>query len=211
MRSEVFLRKLCGTDLAFGPGCPTREGVHVDETACFSWSRDPDTGQESPEGSIGENILTTYVNTAQPLINYRTHDLVRRLNQCSCGRTWAFFKGVVLGRTDFMVTVRGTNVYQSAVENVVGQVEGASSHYELVLTRVSGLDRMSVRVEPVAQLPDDHWSELAGRIAARIHDALQVRLEVEVMAPGTLPRYELKTRRIIDQRPKDLRRALDRE
>jgi phenylacetate-CoA ligase len=196
---------------AFGPGCPTREGVHVDETSCFSWSRDPETGQEAPEGAVGENILTTYVNNAQPLINYRTHDLVRRYDQCSCGRTWAFFKGVVLGRTDFMVTVRGTNIYQSAVENVVGQAEGASHHYELVLTRVSGLDRMCVRVEPVPQLAAERWTELSRRVGDRIHDALKVRLEVEVLPPGTLPRYELKTRRIVDQRPKDIRRALDRD
>jgi hypothetical protein len=30
------------------------------------------------------------------------------------------------------------------------------------------------------------------------------------VAPETLPRYELKTKRIIDQRPKEFRRALDR-
>ncbi|MBI4479155.1 MAG: hypothetical protein HY651_03945 [Acidobacteria bacterium] len=196
---------------AFAPGCPTREGVHVDETACFSWSRDPETGQEVPEGAVGENILTTYVNTAQPLINYRTHDLVRRCNECSCGRTWAFFRGVVLGRTDYMVTVRGINVYQSAVENVIGQAEGASSHYEMVLTRVSGLDRICVRVEPLPGLPEECWEEVSRRIATQIHDALKVRLEVEVLAPRTLPRYELKTRRIVDQRPKEIRRVLERE
>lgn len=195
---------------ALAPGCPTREGVHVDETACYTWSRDPETGEETPEGFVGENIVTTYVNNAQPLINYRTHDLVRRFNKCSCGRTWEFFQGVVLGRTDFMVTVRGTNIYQSAVEVVLGQIEGASHHYELVLTRVSGLDRMCVRLEPLPQLPQDQWSEFSHRIAERIQDSLRVRLEVEVVSPGTLPRYELKTRRIIDQRPQEVRRALDR-
>lgn len=196
---------------AFAPGCPTREGVHVDEPSCFSWSRDPETGREVPEGAVGENILTTYVNNAQPLINYRTHDLVQRYNQCSCGRTWAYFKGVVLGRTDFMVTLRGTNVYQSAVENLIGQVEGVSSHYELILTRVSGLDRMCVRAEPQPEFPAERYAELARRMDEKVHDALKVRLEVEVVPPGTLPRYELKTRRIIDQRPKEVRRALDRE
>ena len=196
---------------AFGPGCPTREGVHVDESGCFAWSRDPQTGEEVPEGSVGENILTTYVNNAQPLINYRTHDLVRRYNHCSCGRTWAFLKGVVLGRTDFMATIRGTNVYQAAVENVIGLVEDLSSHYELVLTRVSGLDRMCVRAEPLAEVPPERYAEMARRIGQRIHEALKVRLEVELIPPGSLPRYELKTRRIVDQRPKEVRRALERE
>jgi phenylacetate-CoA ligase len=159
---------------------------------------------------VGENIVTTYVNNAQPLINYRTHDLVQRHQQCSCGRTWALFKGAVLGRTDFMVTVRGTNVYQSAVENVLGLVENASSHYELVLTRASGQDRMCVRVEPMAEFPEGRWAELGRDIDERIHNALKVRLEIQVLPPGTLPRYDLKTRRIIDQRPKEVRRVLER-
>ena len=196
---------------AFAPGCPTREGVHVDETSVYSWSRDPATGEEVPEGAIGENVLTTYVNAAQPLLNYRTHDLVERRNSCACGRTWALLKGVVLGRTDFMVTIRGTNVYQSAVENVIGQVEGLSSHYELVLTRVSSMDRMCVRAEPRPDLPQEKYAELSRRIDKQVHDVLKVRLEVELVAPSTLPRYELKTRRIVDQRPKEVRRALDRD
>lgn len=195
---------------AFAPSCPTQEGVHVDETGCFTWSRDPETGDEVPPDKIGENIITTYVNNAQPLINYRTHDLVERHNECACGRTWAFLKGVVLGRTDFMVTIRGTNVYQSAVENIIGHIEGLSTHYELVLTRVSGMDRICVRAEPVPQVPADQYDQLAHTAAGRIHEAIKVRLEVELVAPGTLPRYELKTRRIIDQRPKEVRRVLDR-
>jgi phenylacetate-coenzyme A ligase PaaK-like adenylate-forming protein len=44
----------------------------------------------------------------------------------------------------------------------------------------------------------------------RIHKALHVRLNCTPVAPNTLPRFELKTKRIIDQRPKELRRALDR-
>jgi phenylacetate-coenzyme A ligase PaaK-like adenylate-forming protein len=43
-----------------------------------------------------------------------------------------------------------------------------------------------------------------------VHKALHVRLKCEPVAPETLPRYELKTKRIIDQRPKEFRRALDR-
>ncbi|MCH9023967.1 MAG: hypothetical protein IH931_01415 [candidate division Zixibacteria bacterium] len=95
--------------------------------------------------------------------------------------------------------------------DVIGQVEGLSSHYELVLTRVSSMDRMCIRAEPQPELPKKKYAELSHRIDKRIHDALKVRLEVELVAPATLPRYELKTRRIVDQRPKEVRRALDRE
>lgn len=196
---------------AMAPGCSNGDGVHVNEMNCFTWSMNPATGGESAEGEIGENIVTSFANTAQPLLNYRTHDLVRRLTStCSCGRTWAKFEGSVLGRTDFMVTVRGTNVYQTAVENILNQIDNISMHYELVLTHEEGNDAMTVRFEPEPAVDESLWAGIAADAGNRIHKALHVRLRCTPVAPGSLPRFELKTKRIIDQRPKALRRALDR-
>lgn len=195
---------------AMAPGCPLGDGVHVNEMNLYSWSMDPTSQDEVPDGEIGENIVTGYGNTAQPLLNYRTHDLVRRRSTCACGRTWSKLEGSVLGRTDFMVTVRGTNVYQTAVENILNKVEGISMHYELVLTHEEGNDAMTVRFEPEASIDPANWQQLASDAGDRIHKALHVRLKVVPVAPKSLPRFELKTKRIIDQRPKELRRALDR-
>jgi len=197
---------------AMAPGCPNGDGVHLNEMNVYAWQLDPKTGREIAEGEIGENIVTSYANTAQPLLNYRTHDLVRRRSKCSCGRTWAKFEGAVLGRTDFMVTVRGTNVYQTAVENLLAEVPGVSMHYELVLTREADNDVMTVRFEPEKAIAHrrELWEKAASEAADRIHAALHVRLEVKPVEPGSLPRYELKTKRIVDQRPKEFRRALDR-
>jgi phenylacetate-CoA ligase len=196
---------------AMAPGCPLGDGVHVNEMTCYTWSMDPATGDEAAEGEIGENIVTSFANTAQPLLNYRTHDLVRRRESgCGCGRSWVKFDGAVLGRTDFMVTVRGTNVYQTAVENILSQIETISMHYELVLTHEDGNDAMTVRFEPEPEIDPAHWEPIAADASERVHKALHVRLRFMPVAPGTLPRFELKTKRIIDRRPKELRRVLDR-
>ena len=195
---------------AFAPGCPEGDGVHVNEMNVFTWSMDAASGREVGEGEIGENIITSYVNSAQPLLNYRSHDLVRRRAHCACGRTWTKLEGAVLGRTDFMVTVRGTNVYQTAVENLIGEIPEVSNSYELILTREEENDAMTVKFEPVKSIPQEKWSEVESRLSEKIHRALHVRLKCTAVAPETLPRYELKTKRIIDQRPKEFRRALDR-
>jgi phenylacetate-CoA ligase len=197
---------------AFAPGCPNGDGVHVNELDCFTWSLDPVTLEEVGEGAIGENVITSFANTAQPLLNYRTHDLVRRRSGCSCGRTWVKFEGSVLGRTDFMVTVRGTNVYQTAVEHLIGEIPEVSPAYELVLAREQDNDVMTVRFEPAKALAGNPaaWPAIEQRLSDHIHQALHVRLKCVAVAPESLPRYELKTKRIIDQRPKDFRRALDR-
>lgn len=195
---------------AFAPGCALRDGVHVNEMNVFSWSMDPATGEESAAGEIGENIISSYTYSAQPLLNYRSHDLVRRVRDCPCGCTWDKLDGVVLGRTDYMVTVRGTNVYQTAVENIIGDIEGVSPFYQLVLDREGSNDRMTVEFEPDKSVAKSDWPTLAKTIGERIQQALHVRLETKPVPPEGLPRYDLKTKRIIDNRPKELRRELDR-
>ena len=56
---------------AFAPGCAHRDGVHVNEMNVFCWSVDPDTGEEVDDGEIGENIITSYTYSGQPLLNPR--------------------------------------------------------------------------------------------------------------------------------------------
>jgi len=195
---------------AFAPGCALRDGVHVNEMSVFSWSMDPATGEECAIGEIGENIISSYTYSAQPLLNYRSHDLVRRVRDCPCGCTWDKLDGGVLGRTDYMVTVRGTNVYQSAVENIIADVDGVSPFYQLVLEREGANDRMTIEFEPDTDIAEKDYAGLAREVGKRIQAALHVRLETRPMAPGALPRYDLKTKRIVDNRPKELRRELDR-
>lgn len=200
---------------AIAPGCPARRGVHMNELNTVSWSRDPATGQPCGDGDIGENVVTTFVNNAQPLINYNTHDLVRAYSHdipCGCGRTWRYLDGVVLGRSDQMVTVRGTNVYPSAVENVLYRVAGVSQYFQIVLrhdaTRDS--DEVSVRIEPDASCSAERQREILVAAETALRAAVGLRMPVEILSPGTLPRTELKAERVVDLRPTTTRRELDR-
>ncbi len=201
---------------AMAPGCPHRHGVHMNEMNTYSWTRDPASGNAAAEGEIGENVVTTFVNSAQPLVNYDTHDLVQAYQQqipCGCGRTWRYLDGAVLGRSDHMITVRGTNVYPSAVENLLMKVPGVSSYFQLVLSwdAGSGMDQMAVRLEPTSDARHDEWDSIARRVQTMIKDNVGVRMEAEVVEPGTLPRTDLKMKRIVDLRPAEVRRALDRQ
>jgi phenylacetate-CoA ligase len=176
-------------------------GVHAIEDAVSSYVVDPASGEplEDPDG-VGEHVITSYVHFSQPFIKYRTHDLVR-LNahpDHGCGWTWAHLPGVVLGRTDFMVVIRGVNVYPTAVENLIGTVRGLTNHYELHVSRVGAMDRMLVKVEVADSSVDQETA--AATLEEVLRANLGVRLEVEVLSQGALPRYELKTKRIFDLR-----------
>ena len=101
-----------------------------------------------PYGDVGEHIVTSYIQDGQPLIKYRTHDLVRWTDQpCGCGTTWLYYPGGVLGRTDHMIIVKGVNVYPSALESLLHRVAGLSEHYELHVDRDAANDFVTVKAE----------------------------------------------------------------
>jgi phenylacetate-CoA ligase len=97
-----------------------------------------------------------------------------------------------------MVTIRGTNVYPTAVENLIGGVDGLSNYYELHISRPAAFDEMLVKVE--AATSETNRADVAERLDQHFRQSLGVRLGVEVVDTGTLPRYELKTKRIFDTR-----------
>src|SRR5207244_5118784 len=109
----------------------------------------------------GEHIVTSYIQDGQPLIKYRTHDLVRWTDQpCGCGTTWLYYPGGVLGRTDHMIIVKGVNVYPTAVEALLHRVDGLSEHYELHVTREAANDAVTVQAEAKPEIAAERYPAL---------------------------------------------------
>jgi phenylacetate-CoA ligase len=182
-------------------GCPQRIGLHLHESLYHSLIVDAQ-GQPVPDGEVGENIMTSYVQHMQPLIKYRTHDLLRWHSQpCACGRTARFYDGGVLGRTDHMLTIRGTNVYPTAVEALLSAVPALSEHYEIHASLQDNTDAVDVKVEARPGVEAARYAGLGQQMATILHEAIKVRIGVEVVPPDTLPRYELKAKRFFDHRP----------
>lgn len=195
-----------GEALFIGQSCKEwAGGVHVIEDVCHSYVVDPETGVPLVgSDEVGEHVLTSYTRFSQPFIKYRTHDLVRmdKKPDHGCGWTFAHLPGSVLGRADYMVTIRGVNVYPTAVENLIGEVDGLAAHYELHITREeSGFDRMLVKVEAHSHA-NETLADLETALNVHLRENLGVKLETEVLAADSLPRYELKSKRIFDHRAK---------
>jgi phenylacetate-CoA ligase len=137
-----------------------------------------------------------------PLIRYRTGDLVMRMpySKCSCGRTWDYFDGGIRGRSDDMKLIRGTNVYQRAVEAIVREYD-AIDEFQIVIWRKDNVqDEITVKVE-VKPEHEESAGELLpklGKDLAAAHEGL--RFNVEAVSHGTLPRFELKAKRLKDER-----------
>ena len=178
---------------AFGFACDALpEGVHVNEDEFIAEVVDAESGVPLPDGCRGELVLTNLGRVGSPVIRYRTGDLVEpRRGPCACGRTSLVLKGGVLGRVDDMVVVRGVNVFPSAVEGIVRQFPEVEE-FRVDVVETEGLAELKVTVEPsTAELS----RRLKEGVIESIRDNLHIRPVVEVVAPGTLPRFELKARR----------------
>jgi phenylacetate-CoA ligase len=178
---------------AVGVECPENPaGLHLLETEYVVEVIDPDSGQAVPPGEIGELVLTNLGRWGSPVIRYRTGDLVRIDSQpCPCGRSFIRLEGGILGRTDDMIHVRGNKLYPTALEAVIRRIPEVAE-YRVEIDRSGPLTVLRIEVEPMTAASGD----LAARVSRAIGDELLFRAEVTAVAPGTLPRFEMKARRI---------------
>jgi phenylacetate-CoA ligase len=198
---------LYGLSEIIGPGvaveCHCQDGLHVIEDHFYPEIVDPDTGQPLPEGQEGELVFTTLTKQAMPMPRFRTHDLTALIpGPCPCGRTMRRIRRIGQ-RSDDMLIIRGVNIFPSQIEAVLLDVEGTLPHYQIILTRERGLDQVEVQVEVTSQMFSDSLGALEGlqkRLANVMERVLQIRVQVALVEPRTIPRSEGKAKRVIDRR-----------
>jgi phenylacetate-CoA ligase len=175
--------------------CPEQPGtLLIMESSYLAEIIDPETTRPVERGDPGELVLTTLCRPASPLIRYRTGDLVREDTEVAekHGRHEMALKGGILGRTDDMVLVRGVNVYPSAVEEVMRTFPEVAE-YRVEISTAGPMAEVRIEVEPVA----DGDETLSKRIEAGLRSAFNLRIPVSLCPSGTLPRFEMKSRRWI--------------
>jgi len=167
-------------------------GIHIIESEFIPEVIDPQTEKEMPPGETGELVITNLGRPGFPVIRYRTGDIVRLdLQACACGRTLARFDGGLLGRTDDMLTIRGVNVYPTAIENVIRQFS-AVDEFQVTVERRQEMRHLEVQIE----VHSGHEAEeVRARVEQAIYGALSLRPTVTVAPPGALTRFEMKARR----------------
>ena len=173
----------------------TPGALHLNEAEFICEILEPGSGDTVADGERGELVVTNLGRASSPLIRYRTGDIVvRRSEPCQCGRTFAWVEGGILSRVDDMVSVRGVNVYPTAVESVVRRFHEVAEYRATVSAR-SSLRELSLEIELASGV--DGASNVAGRVAAALREALGLTVPLHVVDAGTLPRFELKARRFV--------------
>ena len=175
---------------AYGYECAEQAGLHVNESEFIVEVLDPKTLTPAVEGEL---VLTNLGRIGSPVVRYRTGDRVRVTDTpCACGRTFRRLDGGILGRLDDMLIIRGVNVFPSAIEGIVRRFP-AIDEFQIEVFRTGELEEARVHIEA---------READGRAVCRlVQEALRaslgLRLDVIPAAPRTLPRFELKARRVV--------------
>ena len=157
---------------------------------------DPET--EAPldwrEGVKGELVLTHLARDCQPLVRFRTGDIIEitAAGACACGRSTPRFR--VLGRSDDMVVVRGINVFPSAVAIALHRFPELSGEFRIELEGSAPYHRLPLAVE-LAQ-GTKATPVLATAVADAVKRQTGASAKVSLLPAATLPRTDGKTKRV---------------
>ncbi len=196
-----------GLSELFGPGvafeCPEQNGLHIWEDSYLVEIIDPATGESLGPGERGELVVTPLVKEAMPLIRYRTGDITMLLeDDCPCGRTRRIAR--FSGRVDDMLIIRGINVFPSQIEHILMALPEVGDQFMVYVDRNEHhLDEMTIHVEVKRQYFSGELADLARiqqKIVRTLRETLELRTAVQLVEPGSLPRFEGKARRVVDRR-----------
>lgn len=168
-----------------------QRGLYVNESEFIAEFTSIESGQPATEGELSELILTSLGRAGSPAIRYRTGDLVRPSWHAEGDCRFVLLAGGVLGRTDDMMIIRGVNVFPTSVEQILRSFPEVVE-YRLTAHKQGAMDALSVEIEDRLGEPQ--------RVAKELHLRLGLKVEVQIVPLGSLPRFEGKGRRFVDQR-----------
>ncbi len=195
------MRRCYGLTEMGGPiamDCEFESGIHIWADHYLVEVLNPETHESVEEGQPGELVISNLSFEVMPLLRYRTGDnVVINSDPCECNRTHPRITRF-LGRLDDMIFVSGTNVFPSQVEFMLLKHAELSENWQLVVGEKKGLHTLKIEIEPVAGAKVDE--QFVAALEKELHQCLAKKCLVEIKPMGSLPRFEGKAVRVIDQR-----------
>lgn len=97
-----------------------------------------------------------------------------------------------------MIKIKGVNIYPGQIEDLLKETPGASSEYQIRLSRsAGGRDQMLLCVEGETGMD---LAALSGVVVNKFKQKIGISIEVQAVSVGTLPRSEKKSKRVFDER-----------
>ncbi|MEM7454654.1 MAG: AMP-binding protein [Planctomycetota bacterium] len=175
----------------WGYADPEGRGVYVNEFDYIPEFISIEDGSPAEDGEVSELVLTCLGRDGSPVIRYRTGDLVRPTWKDDQENRFVLLQGGVLGRTDDMMIIRGVNIFPSSIEQILRSFPEIIE-YRMTAFKDGSMDQLRVEIEDRLGQPE--------RVAEELKLRLGLRVDVELVEVGALPRFEAKGKRFVDQR-----------
>ena len=180
--------------------CNYRKGMHLWQDIVYAELVDPVTKKRVPYGQEGVTVYTHLERTSQPMIRFWAGDISMWVNDpCPCGRTYPRLPKGIYGRADDMFVVRGENVYPSAIEDAIREIQGFGDEYRIIITREKTMDELIIQAEYAKGIDSEVIPQLKKKLEAGLK-ARGLRAVVQMIEPDLLERTEFKAKRVIDKR-----------
>lgn len=181
-----------------GPKC---DGYHMDENGFLVEIANPD------QHGYGEVVFTTLDRRTMPLIRYRNRDISKIIDEkCPCGTPFRRL-AKIRGRADEMVVASGGNLYPLMFQEILKDVDGITSDWQIVFDLRGIKEVMTFNLELKESGSGDLVKE---KILANIRDRYPdlwknfsigiFEMEFARYAPGELRRDARKLLRVVDRR-----------
>ena len=179
--------------------CSEKRGMHVIEPHYLLEMVDLETmSKPIPPGIKGVAVITPLCRKCIPLVRFNLKDLMLVMNEpCRCGRT-SLRVDQVGGRVDDLRKIRGVFFSPAIVEEVIRSQFPEVVEFETVLTQEEVMPVLTLRVEFDPSIGEGEIKELRGQIRERLKIRSNLTFEIEIVKPGGLPRYTLKSTRFKD-------------
>lgn len=175
----------------WGYAHPLGRGIYVNEAQFIAEFLSIETGQPAEDEELAELVLTTLGRAGSPVFRYRTGDLVQPTWNDNQPSNFVLLDGGVLGRTDDMMIIRGVNVFPTSIEQILRGFPEIVE-YRLTAFKDAAMDQLKIEIEDRLEDPN--------RVKTELQVRLGLRVEVQCVPLGSLPRFEAKGKRFIDQR-----------
>ena len=182
----------------FGAECKYRCGLHfMGQDVIYPTLINPQTHESIPlkKGAKGELVITNILKEAQPLVRYRTSDMleITDTSPCECGRGSFRFK--VLGRVDDMIVVRGINLFPSTVSRMINCfLSDLTGEYLILVDESDPISKFCLHIEVKKSCIERN--NLKHKLLEAFIRILSLKPDIEFVDEGTLTRTEGKTNRI---------------
>ncbi len=177
--------------------------THVQEDLQIWETVDPETMEPVSDGERGLTVVTNLNSEGSPQLRFLAGDFTTLdYDRCVCGRTFARARAGFQGRADDMLNIRGLKLFPSAVEEIVRGFDSLGDEFQIMLGSEGAMDTFTIVAETREVVNDAQAGELRARLVAEVIRRCELRPQVELAPPGTLPKTEFKARRVIDRRQK---------